>query len=52
VQRRLYLRRRVEHLTDPMRKAAGLPMGQSLRGTSAIDARELQKLLESDRAAE
>jgi uncharacterized hydrophobic protein (TIGR00271 family) len=52
LQRTLYMRRRRKHLTDPMRRAAGLPMGQSLRGTSAIDARELQKLLESDRAAE
>jgi uncharacterized hydrophobic protein (TIGR00271 family) len=31
VQRLLYRRRRLQHLADPRRKAAGLPVGRSLR---------------------
>ena len=31
VQRRWYVHRRVEHLADPARAAAGLPLGRSLR---------------------
>jgi uncharacterized hydrophobic protein (TIGR00271 family) len=31
VQRRFYVTRRVAHLSDPAREAAGLPMGRSLR---------------------
>jgi uncharacterized hydrophobic protein (TIGR00271 family) len=31
IQRRLYLRRRVKHLSDPARRAAGLPIGHSRR---------------------
>ena len=35
VQRRLYMRRRVAHLSTPEREAAGLPMGHSRREGSA-----------------
>ena len=35
LQRRLYRRRRIEHLADPVRKEAGLPVGQSLRSAGA-----------------
>jgi uncharacterized hydrophobic protein (TIGR00271 family) len=31
VQRRLYRRRRIKHLRDPVREAAGLPVGRSAR---------------------
>jgi hypothetical protein len=31
VERRLYRRRRVEHLSDPARRKAGLPVGRSLK---------------------
>jgi hypothetical protein len=31
VQRRYYVSRRVAHLRDPAREAAGLPMGRSRR---------------------
>jgi len=31
IQRRYYVARRVRHLSDPSRKAAGLPVGHSLR---------------------
>jgi uncharacterized hydrophobic protein (TIGR00271 family) len=31
IQRRFYVTRRVAHLSDPARKAAGLPMGRSMR---------------------
>jgi uncharacterized hydrophobic protein (TIGR00271 family) len=34
IQRRYYLSRRIEHLHDPARKAAGLPIGRSARATS------------------
>jgi hypothetical protein len=30
VQRRLYQRRRIRHLSDPDREKAGLPLGRSL----------------------
>jgi uncharacterized hydrophobic protein (TIGR00271 family) len=32
IQRRYYVTRRVRHLSDPSRKAAGLPVGHSARG--------------------
>jgi uncharacterized hydrophobic protein (TIGR00271 family) len=32
IQRRLYRRRRIKHLSDPTREAAGLPVGRSRRG--------------------
>jgi uncharacterized hydrophobic protein (TIGR00271 family) len=32
IQRRLYVSRRRRHLADPVRKAAGLPLGRSSRG--------------------
>jgi uncharacterized hydrophobic protein (TIGR00271 family) len=35
IQRRLYLRRRVAHLQDEAREAAGLPLGRSTRAESA-----------------
>jgi uncharacterized hydrophobic protein (TIGR00271 family) len=35
IQRRLYLRRRVAHLQDEAREAAGLPLGRSRRAESA-----------------
>jgi uncharacterized hydrophobic protein (TIGR00271 family) len=31
LQRRLYVKRRLKHLSDPSRDAAGLPVGRSLR---------------------
>jgi uncharacterized hydrophobic protein (TIGR00271 family) len=34
IQRRYYLSRRIKHLHDPARKAAGLPIGHSARATS------------------
>ena len=34
VQRRFYVRRRVAHLSDPARRAAGLPMGRSAKATT------------------
>jgi uncharacterized hydrophobic protein (TIGR00271 family) len=36
IQRRLYVRRRRKHLHDEARELAGLPIGQSRRGTSAV----------------
>ena len=35
IQRRIYLRRRVAHLQDESRAAAGLPLGRSRRVGSA-----------------
>ena len=46
VQRRYYLSRRIKHLQDPARRAAGLPIGRSARATSGK-----QKVLDQ-RAAE
>jgi uncharacterized hydrophobic protein (TIGR00271 family) len=37
VQRRLYQRRRVRHLSDPDRERAGLPVGRSLRSDSGAE---------------
>jgi uncharacterized hydrophobic protein (TIGR00271 family) len=34
VQRRYYVVRRIKHLQDPARRAAGLPLGRSARATS------------------
>jgi uncharacterized hydrophobic protein (TIGR00271 family) len=34
IQRRYYLNRRIKHLQDPAREAAGLPIGRSARATS------------------
>jgi len=34
IQRRYYVHRRREHLMDPARTAAGLPLGRSMRGTT------------------
>jgi uncharacterized hydrophobic protein (TIGR00271 family) len=39
IQRRLYLVRRRRHLRDPVRRAAGLPQGRSLRGSRAARER-------------
>jgi uncharacterized hydrophobic protein (TIGR00271 family) len=36
VQRRYYVSRRREHLLDPTREAAGLPVGRSRRGTTTV----------------
>jgi hypothetical protein len=36
VQRRWYVSRRRRHLKDPARKAAGLPLGRSRRGSVMI----------------
>ena len=38
VQRRLYRRRRIEHLSDPSRKRAGLPVGHSARSDGGPEA--------------
>jgi uncharacterized hydrophobic protein (TIGR00271 family) len=47
VQRRYYVARRRRHLMDPVRAAAGLPLGRSRRGTTSIPWRELEQ--EDDR---
>jgi uncharacterized hydrophobic protein (TIGR00271 family) len=39
VQRRLYVGRRVKHLRDPSRRAAGLPVGRSRRGLRGLRRR-------------
>ena len=39
VQRLLYRRRRVEHLRDPVREAAGLPVGRSRRSPAGVGTR-------------
>jgi uncharacterized hydrophobic protein (TIGR00271 family) len=36
IQRRYYLNRRIKHLQDPAREAAGLPIGRSARATSGV----------------
>ena len=44
IQRRWYVARRRKHLMDPVRQAAGLPMGRSRRGTTVMpNWEELQK---------
>ena len=43
VQRRYYVARRRRHLLDPVRAAAGLPLGRSRRGTTEIPWRELEQ---------
>jgi uncharacterized hydrophobic protein (TIGR00271 family) len=42
IQRRYYVARRRRHLMDPVRTAAGLPLGRSARGTTEIPWRELE----------
>jgi uncharacterized hydrophobic protein (TIGR00271 family) len=39
VQRKLYQRRRIRHLSDPGREKAGLPVGRSLRSDGGAEAR-------------
>jgi hypothetical protein len=38
VQRLLYRRRRIEHLSDPSREKAGLPLGRSVRSERSSEA--------------
>ena len=42
VQRLLYRRRRVAHLHDPARQAAGLPVGRSRRTPTSVGTRETE----------
>jgi uncharacterized hydrophobic protein (TIGR00271 family) len=51
VQRRLYLRRRREHLLDPAREAAGLPVGRSRAGSTIVDARHMREHAAAQAAA-
>lgn len=39
IQRLLYRRRRLEHLRDPLRRAAGLPVGRSRRSRPGVGAK-------------
>lgn len=43
IQRRWYVRRRKHHLMDPARKAAGLPLGRSARGSIVMDVEEIRR---------
>jgi uncharacterized hydrophobic protein (TIGR00271 family) len=47
VQRRYYLSRRKRHLADPARRAAGLPMDRSRRGSVVLTDKELAAMRES-----
>jgi uncharacterized hydrophobic protein (TIGR00271 family) len=44
IQRRYYLSRRKKHLKDPIRSAAGLPMGRSRRGSVVLTDKEMEEL--------
>jgi uncharacterized hydrophobic protein (TIGR00271 family) len=44
IQRRIYIRRRKKHLSDPERQAAGLPADRSARGSVILSGREIEKL--------
>ena len=44
LQRRFYIHRRKEHLRDPIREAAGLPMGRSRRGSVVLSDKEMEDL--------
>jgi uncharacterized hydrophobic protein (TIGR00271 family) len=54
IQRQYYLSRRRKHLRDPIRRAAGLPMGRSRHGSVVLsdkDIAALEKDLEQDHSA-
>ena len=44
IQRRYYLSRRKDHLKDPIRRAAGLPMGRSRRGSVVLSDKDMEEL--------
>src|SRR5215213_1416021 len=44
LQRRWYLHRRKDHLRDPVRRAAGLPMGRSRRGSVVGSGKDGEQL--------
>ncbi len=44
LQRRYYIHRRKQHLRDPVRSAAGLPMGRSARGSVVLSDKEMEEL--------
>ena len=44
IQRRYYIHRRKEHLRDPIRGEAGLPMGRSRRGSVVLSDKEMEEL--------
>jgi hypothetical protein len=47
LQRQWYLHRRRNHLRDPVRKEAGLPMGRSRRGSVVLSDKEIEELQKS-----
>jgi uncharacterized hydrophobic protein (TIGR00271 family) len=47
IQRRYYLHRRKQHLVDPARSAAGLPIGRSRRGSVVLSDDEIEALRRS-----
>jgi uncharacterized hydrophobic protein (TIGR00271 family) len=49
VQRRLYIRRRKRHLSDPERQAAGLPSDRTAHGSVVLSGREIERLQKSKR---
>ena len=54
IQRQYYLSRRRKHLRDPIRRAAGLPMGRSRHGSVVLsdkDIAALEKELEKEQPA-
>ena len=44
IQRRYYIHRRKQHLRDPIRSEAGLPMGRSRRGSVVLSDKEIEDL--------
>jgi uncharacterized hydrophobic protein (TIGR00271 family) len=44
IQRRYYIHRRKQHLRDPIRSEAGLPMGRSARGSVVLSDKEMEEL--------
>jgi hypothetical protein len=44
IQRQYYLRRRRQHLRDPIRMEAGLPMGRSRRGSAVLSGKDIEEL--------
>ena len=44
IQRQYYLHRRRRHLRDPLRRAAGLPMGRSRHGSVVLSDKDIEAL--------
>ena len=49
LQRRYYLHRRRQHLSDPVRKRAGLPMGRSRHGSVVLNDKDMAALRDDER---